>query len=557
MRVLYLRRLPGTTGRDSLSGRSLYDALADSADATMLAHYVSQPGEKSVSSDENDIVTEQAVRQLRPTVIYSEGGLSPYPGRWKIPESLVRELVADGAVFVVADAEVNELTRNKSLYEAAADLFSARVDYGPSNGTTPVYGIDERSCWQHPRNLLCRVDAMRISDWLRPTFADIDQVLVGAPCRLRSFESILASGNVDTSGTLQNDVWVDPIHAFPWASVGTFGSGYAVLLAGAVSSDVLTDACPNNITWLRNLATFLSEEVRRDQLRRAPDGTTPMIDTAASAKSDQRRQEPERQPSTPQGHREESPLSARSAPLNEPSHAAGEGGATILAATAAVLTLAGTAPNGAWLAAAGCMGAATYLRRSHRWQDRRFLLSLLAAVVLAAIYLVGQFGGTHSKHATQPKASAHSPRTTQPAPSTTNVPPPSRNATRIVTRRWEGRAVQDEGGSPPSEWVELTIRHAASGVNAGELQTTYIREGAKRPRASDERCTGRVRLTATRGRILTYRWVIDPRRSWSSCDDTDVTVELVTPLELRYSEQVRFSYNPYQATLQRATGSGA
>jgi hypothetical protein len=109
---------------------------------------------------------------------------------------------------------------------------------------------------------------MHISSWLRPVYAGIPEILTGLPVRLSTFESILATCNSDTTGTLQNDLWVDQVDACPFASVKQVGNGFIVLIAAEVSGDVWLEGCPNNPVWLTNLATFLAGEAERNRSRR-------------------------------------------------------------------------------------------------------------------------------------------------------------------------------------------------------------------------------------------------------------------------------------------------
>jgi hypothetical protein len=97
----------------------------------------------------------------------------------------------------------------------------------------------------------------------------VSEVCVAGSVSLAGFAQILATGNQGTSGTLRNDVWVDRVDAFPWASVAGVGRGYAVLIAGAVSSDYLLQRCPDNTRWLLQIGQHLVDEAEAERARAA------------------------------------------------------------------------------------------------------------------------------------------------------------------------------------------------------------------------------------------------------------------------------------------------
>ncbi len=116
---------------------------------------------------------------------------------------------------------------------------------------------------------------MLVSEWLRPVYEGISEILVGSPIKLASFQDAVASGNCDTTGVLRHDVCVDAVDCCPFAAVAKVGLGHAIFIAGDISGDVWLERCPDNIRWLTNLAAFLVEESSREARRRQSRVTSP------------------------------------------------------------------------------------------------------------------------------------------------------------------------------------------------------------------------------------------------------------------------------------------
>jgi len=226
----------------------------------------------------DDIVPYNLIKQLDPNLVYIEGGLFvDDKGCWKIPREKVEELTRAGAVVIVADADHNELTQHKSYYQEASSLFLSLVDYGKKDFPHPVYGADLSSFWKGDRQIVCKPEKMIISEWLRPIYSDISEILVGIPAKLASWQHLVASGNQDSTGVLQDDRWVDRMDCCPFASAGNLGVGYVVFIAGNVSSDVWLERCPENVKWLTNLGEFLVEDAARARTRTASHLRSPFL----------------------------------------------------------------------------------------------------------------------------------------------------------------------------------------------------------------------------------------------------------------------------------------
>jgi hypothetical protein len=204
-----------------------------------------------------------------------EGGLViTNDGDWRFPENEATKFCEDGGVLIVSDVDLNELIVKKEGYLKTAKFFGARVRYG-NNDFEPVYGADEDRYWRSFRQILYKPDKMIISEWLRPIYNGVPEILAGIPGCLSQYQSLVASCNSDTTGILDSDIWIDRVNACPFASAAQIGFGFAVLIAGNVSGDVWLEGCKHNTTWLTNLAAFLvdtaaSDRSRRQSHRRSP-----------------------------------------------------------------------------------------------------------------------------------------------------------------------------------------------------------------------------------------------------------------------------------------------
>jgi TIR domain-containing protein len=273
MRTLYLQSTLSINGRQSLKGRRLFDRLRNVSDDCLLAHAVSSNPTDDPPADPriaDDVVSHSLLREFDPTVIYVEGGLfATDEGRWRVPRLLVEDLVTQGTVLVIADADVNALREHKTHYQKAGTLIRALADYGPHDELDPEYGADETSFWKGHRQIVCKPSEMVFSKWLRPIYAGIDEILVGLPAKLAAWDDLLASGNQGTTGCLRQDAWTDPHGCCPFASASRKGNGFIVFLAGHVSSDVWLERCPANTDWLVNICQFLESEALAEKARSA------------------------------------------------------------------------------------------------------------------------------------------------------------------------------------------------------------------------------------------------------------------------------------------------
>jgi WD40 repeat protein len=266
MRTIYLQRALSLNGRGALGGRRLADRLRESSEAFLLGHLVMEE-ERAASAHpviREDVISEIEMLKLDPDVIFLEGGLfSGGSGAWRIPEALASEFVEQGGTLIVADVNVNLLRDEQEEYQLAAGFLGAAASY---RGRDPVDGYDERSFWKGTRQILCRPGDMVLSDWLRPVYDGIPEILCSLPVRLASWGDILASGNMHSTWSDASDGLPGPDN-LPFASVRKAGQGFVVLICANVTGDVWIEGCPHNTAWLVNVARFLADAVKEDRRR--------------------------------------------------------------------------------------------------------------------------------------------------------------------------------------------------------------------------------------------------------------------------------------------------
>jgi TIR domain len=272
LRTLYLQAMLSINGRNALNGRVLYDRFNQVSEETLLGHLVLEDEHVEGIKDpkiKSDMISYTLLQQFHPNIVYSEDGLfESNDGTWKFPEAIAMEFCQKGGVFVVADVDVNRLSQNKAHYRKAGEFFRSVARYGNGDDREPVYGCDQRRFWKGHLQILCDPAKMVIDEWVRPIYDGVPEILVGIPGCLSYYESLIASCNSDTTGTLHRDRWVDEIDCCPFAAAAQIGSGFAVLIGGRVSGDAWLQGCKHNTTWLTNLAAFLADSAASDVSRR-------------------------------------------------------------------------------------------------------------------------------------------------------------------------------------------------------------------------------------------------------------------------------------------------
>jgi hypothetical protein len=270
LRSIYLTREPRDRGRSHFVGRRLYDAIRGESSTALPAFAVLDLPEdialpRFLSPD--DLIRVQTLRDFNPDVIMLEGGLFGGLAEPRLPLELAGELVRAGTILVIADIGFNEATESKSGYAAASRLLGAHIDYGPDDERWPTYG----SLPSGSGKVWCPAERMLLSEWLRPTYAGIDGLLVGRPLHLRPFQlELLATCDPTTTMTLRQDLPVDVGGSCVFGTVNSLGDGYVVSIAADFSDDHFTTECPDNIAWLLNVVRHLRGEAANERGRRQP-----------------------------------------------------------------------------------------------------------------------------------------------------------------------------------------------------------------------------------------------------------------------------------------------
>ena len=265
MRTIYLQRSLTINGRGALGGRRLVDRLRDVSEDVLVGHMIASEdyAQRADASVRQDIISEVELIKFAPNVIFLEGGFFAGSGFWRIDQDLAREFVERGGALIVADADLNTLRQQRLDYYEAVGFLGAAAAYRDKE---PVAGYDEKSYWRGTKQILCNPEDMIISEWLKPIYEGIPQILCGLPVRLTSFSDLLASGN-------QHSTWSDATDGIPgpdnlpFASVRKSGAGFVVFIAASVTGDAWLEGCPHNTNWLVNTAQFLTQAAQTDRRR--------------------------------------------------------------------------------------------------------------------------------------------------------------------------------------------------------------------------------------------------------------------------------------------------
>jgi hypothetical protein len=266
---LYLKRSWTFTDQLGLAGRTLAHHFQSEVGEGRfrIAHVVVEGPAPVDERFAEDVLTVDDVESSPPDVIYIEGGLvSGVRGEThpRVPAGLMDRLLRRGTIVLVADLDINRA-------EAAADELGTSFRYfgakpRTGSGGLAYYGIDKVTFVEHERRILAFPENMSVSDWLRPTFEGVERLEVSNAAVLEVFDaSILATGNASTSDVLHLDRFVDRGFPFVFATVRQHYLGFAVLIAGNFSHDLLVESTPDNARWLTNVVRHLQDRVSRDR----------------------------------------------------------------------------------------------------------------------------------------------------------------------------------------------------------------------------------------------------------------------------------------------------
>ncbi|PWI16211.1 hypothetical protein DI272_20105 [Streptomyces sp. Act143] len=266
MRTLYLQRSLSMNGRGALGGRVLVDRLRAESEELLLGHLV-HPEDKvppAHSPVRRDVISETEFLGFAPNVVVMEDGLfTGRDGFWRIERHLAEEFVADGGTLVVADADRTVLQEQQAGYLDAASFLGARPAY--LQGRWPLESVDTKRCWGSHKQIRCLPEQMYVSDWLRPVYDGIPEIVCGWPVRHTSTGSLLASCNKDS--TMVYAAGGPEPDAVPWASVRQAGAGFVVLMTGGVTHDAWLRGSPHNTAWMVNVCRFLTAEADVERRR--------------------------------------------------------------------------------------------------------------------------------------------------------------------------------------------------------------------------------------------------------------------------------------------------
>lgn len=267
MRCIYLQNSLSMNGRDSLRGRKLYDEFKKQGETLLKYVIVSQESARQYNpAVMGDVIPEVTFLEFNPDLLFIESGLfTGSDGTWKVDQRIAQEFVEAGGVVIVSDVDLNLLRTQREAYKSAVGFIGAGAAY---RGAEPVGGYDEVRYWGGNKQILCKPDEMVLSNWLRPVYQDIPEILVGLPVRLALFDSILASGNTRSTWSDATDGIPGPDN-LPFAAVRKRGKGFIVFIAGLVSGDAWLEGCQHNTRWLINVSKFLVNEAAKEQQRRA------------------------------------------------------------------------------------------------------------------------------------------------------------------------------------------------------------------------------------------------------------------------------------------------
>ena len=260
MRTLYLTSSLSVNGRSHFRGRRLFDELRSNSSSTLVSHcvLVDRPTDKGLTGD---VLTPEDFRKFQPDVVFVEGGLfANNDGLWKIPRDIVEEHCRSGGIFVVADVDANEIQNHAAWYSTALSFFGAVLKQNTRTWPKFVLGKDEfRNLGSHSKTVRCLPEKMIISEWLRPTFEGVTEIVAFLPVALSHWSELAASCNSDTTSFEGGHAPYD-IDCCPFASVRELGSGFAGIVTAGVSYDFSELELVGNVRWLNNLILFLHKE---------------------------------------------------------------------------------------------------------------------------------------------------------------------------------------------------------------------------------------------------------------------------------------------------------
>lgn len=288
MRLLYLHSELRSSGRSAIRGRRLLERLRARADEFLVAYAVwgaDEDDQSVLDQYPDEVLSESAFRDWRPTVVVLEGGLfEPGDGiHWRVPHGVLHGFCRAGGILVITDVDAPTLRAQRHAYQHVengkliAFPFADHVSW-ISGFRSPVYALDLEHGLGSDHVIACRPDLMFVEEWLRPALQGLDMIVADHPAELLSCPGLTdcaASGNQPTTRVLVDDL---PVPAplgnrpefCPFATVRAIGDGFSVFIAAGITHDRLLDLGGNNDQWIDNLIELLAGNAKIEEELRAP-----------------------------------------------------------------------------------------------------------------------------------------------------------------------------------------------------------------------------------------------------------------------------------------------
>jgi hypothetical protein len=260
LRVLYLQRALSMNGRDSLAGRVFIGHLKTDGAEVLVGHFIAEnPPSNPDSRIGNDRLLVEEVAEFAPDCIVSESGLKLNHEMLRASVEWLSEFVRHGGVLIAEG--LGHLSSQWWGTKASADeaqLLRLVTENGGNLGSheAPYLADLERFHLSH-RSIFCRSSHIDCDEWLRPTFAGIDRVLINSAAPLLPAGDVLATTE-NSAICLVADVKQSEPRPYVWATVRQEGLGYVGLLAGNVVRDQFVEVNPDNTQCVRASAVALA-----------------------------------------------------------------------------------------------------------------------------------------------------------------------------------------------------------------------------------------------------------------------------------------------------------
>ncbi len=260
--LLYLRKLHSLNS-NPLKGSKLYERLSLESEQSRLGHIVRPT--KAASDFGDDVVTFAELAELRPDLVFIEGGALD-GSAWRIPEESLERLLTQGTVIIICDLDWNILNQCREAYQRVLEFCRVSVAY---NETEPVMLHDRTHFFESYRTIICNPSDVAYESWLKPVYEGLPNFVVALPVPMRAWAELVVTCNRTTtySESYVGGMLSGHPESGAFGSMCRIGLGYLVLITGNVTDDVWTDPFPGNLEWLTRLSGLLMERVRIERRR--------------------------------------------------------------------------------------------------------------------------------------------------------------------------------------------------------------------------------------------------------------------------------------------------